>query len=142
MIIDTGQLARCVKTLDLSLTRLMQTDEQAPDYEIFRNAVIKGYELSLETAGKLLRRAIKEYTGAPRDVDDLPYKELIRRGLKYGLIADSAAVERWFDYRDNRNNTAHDYGVGFAQATLKLLPLFLTDVRALEKTISEKFGDV
>ncbi|MEN8219100.1 MAG: hypothetical protein ABFS56_22570 [Pseudomonadota bacterium] len=30
--------------------------------------------------------------------------------------------ERWFEYRDNRNNTAHDYGEHFAESTLKLFP--------------------
>jgi len=28
-------------------------------------------------------------------------------------------VERWFAYRDNRNDTAHDYGEGFANETLR-----------------------
>lgn len=36
-------------------------------------------------------------------------------------------VERWFVYRDNRNNTAHDYGEAFAKQTLVLIPGFLED---------------
>jgi len=28
-------------------------------------------------------------------------------------------------YCDNRNKTAHDYGIGFAEETLKLLPDFV-----------------
>jgi len=31
-------------------------------------------------------------------------------------------AERWLEYRDNRNDTAHDYGEGFANDTLALLP--------------------
>lgn len=50
------------------------------------------------------------------------------------------AVERWFLYRDNRNNTAHDYGVGFAEETLALLPAFLVDVRAVEVLLRERLG--
>jgi hypothetical protein len=45
-----------------------------------------------------------------------------------------------FVYRDNRNNTAHDYGVGFAEETLTLLPEFLADARRVEATLREKFG--
>jgi hypothetical protein len=44
-------------------------------------------------------------------------------------------VQRWFAYRDNRNNTAHDYGVGFAEDTLKLMPGFISDARRLEVTL-------
>ena len=40
-------------------------------------------------------------------------------------------VERWLSYRDNRNDTAHDYGEEFAETTLKLLPAFVEDAKAL-----------
>jgi len=49
-------------------------------------------------------------------------------------------VTRWFAYRDNRNNTAHDYGKGFAEDTLALMPTFLADARALETTLREKLS--
>ena len=93
----------------------------------------------METAGKLLRKAIKSYTGNPRAVDDLIYKDVLRHAAKHGLM-DAAAVERWFTYRDNRNNTAHDYGEGFAEETLGLLPDFIKDARRIETTLHEKFG--
>lgn len=40
-------------------------------------------------------------------------------------------MERWFTYRNNRNKTAHDYGVGFAEKTPVLLPQFVADTQAL-----------
>lgn len=140
MEISTEHLNRCVQTLNTSLDMLRESAVDSPEYEVFRNAVIKGFELTLETAGKLLRRALKEYsTGSPRAIDSLSYKELFRHALKHGLIKDPALVERWFEYRDNRNSTAHDYGIGFAHETLGLLPDFLNDVRELEKSLREKF---
>ena len=45
------------------------------------------------------------------------------------------AVERWLRYRDNRNDTAHDYGEDFAEATLKVLPSFVADATALADMI-------
>ena len=45
------------------------------------------------------------------------------------------AVERWLAYRDHRDDTAHDYGEDFAEATLKLLPAFVADARALAAMI-------
>ena len=101
--------------------------------------MVKGFELTLETAGKLLRRGLKAYTGRPREVDALTYKDVLRHAAKRGLMT-TEMVERWFGYRDNRNNTAHDYGIGFAEETLTLLPMFLSDAKALAETLQEKLG--
>lgn len=139
MNLNTDHFTRCITTLEASLALLRGADPQSIDYEIFRNAVVKGFELTLETAGKLLRRALKAYTGKPRDVDRLTFKDLLRHAAKHGLLSTDA-VERWFLYRDNRNSTAHDYGVGFAGETLTLLPGFITDARALETVLRERLG--
>ena len=139
MSLRTEHLARCLQTLQISLEQLRQAPAGSIDYEIYPNAVVKGFELSLETAGKLLRKAIKTYTGSPRAVDELTYKEVLRHAAKHGLL-QTVEVERWFAYRDNRNTTTHDYGVGFAEETLVLLPDFLADARRLEVTLREKFG--
>jgi hypothetical protein len=65
MNLRTEHLARCLETLDKSLVQLKLAPEDSIDYEIYRNAVVKGFELTLETAGKLLRKAIKSYVGNP-----------------------------------------------------------------------------
>jgi len=139
MNLRTEHLARCLLTLEKSLEHLQRAPEDGIDYEIYRNAVVKGFELTLETAGKLLRKGLKTYTGNPRAIDELTYKDVLRHAAKHGLL-EMAAVKRWFAYRDNRNNTAHDYGRGFAEETLGLLPDFLKDARCLETTLREKFG--
>ena len=56
------------------------------------------------------------------------------------MSTDTTFVERWLRYRDNRNDTAHDYGEGFAETTLKLLPGFIVDARALVEIVG-KAGD-
>ena len=139
MNLRTEHLSRCIETLEKSLSQLEKTQSGSIEYEIFRNATVKGYELTLETTGKLLRKAIKSYVSNPRSIDELAYKEVLRQAAKYGLM-DDASVERWFAYRDNRNSTAHDYGEGFAEETLVLLPDFIKDARRVEKTLHEKFG--
>lgn len=64
--------------------------------------------------------------------------DVLRHGGKHSLL-DQAAVERWLSYRANRNSTAHDYGVGFANDTLILLPVYLTDVRLLAVKLQDAF---
>jgi nucleotidyltransferase substrate binding protein (TIGR01987 family) len=139
MSLRTEHLARCLQTLEKSLDQLARAPAESIDYEIYRNAVVKGFESTLETAGKLLRKAVKTYTGTPRAVDELTFKDVFRHATIHGLM-DSDAVERWFAYRDDRNSTAHDYGRGFAEETLSLMPEFLQDARRLEAALRERFG--
>lgn len=139
MNLNTDHLLRCIATLESSLERLNKSEPGSIDYEVFRNAVVKGFELVLEISGKLLRKALKAYGGSPKAMDELFYKDILRHAGKHGLLS-VAEIERWFAYRDNRNNTAHDYGIGFAQETLALMPQFLADAHALESVLRDKFA--
>ncbi len=62
MHLRTEHLARCLQTLEKSLAQLDLVPSDSIDYEIYRNAVVKGFELTLETTGNLLRKAVKSYT--------------------------------------------------------------------------------
>lgn len=137
--LNTDHLSQCIQTLEVSLSYLNQSEPNSINHEIYRNAAIKGFELALETSGKLLRKALKAYAANPRSVDELTFKEVLRQAAKHNLICTDA-VERWFSYRDNRNNTAHDYGLAFAELTLKLLPQFLIDASTLQKALQIKLG--
>jgi nucleotidyltransferase substrate binding protein (TIGR01987 family) len=130
MSLNTDHLNQCVTTLERSLELLNNADKNSIEYEVFRNATIKGFELTLETAGKLLRKKLKSYFTIPKEVDDMIFKDILRHANKHGLLT-AEEVKQWFKYRDNRNNTAHDYGLGFAEHTLTLLSSFLNDVKNL-----------
>ena len=134
MGIDTTFLRRCIATLDLALEHLKGAEEDTIIYDLHRAACVKEFELVLEQSGKLLRKRLAPYFASNRQADRLVFKDLFRHAAKHGLI-DSDAVERWLRYRDNRNQTAHDYGSGFAEATLKLLPGFIADASALADVI-------
>lgn len=139
MALNVEHLLRTADTLAEAIKRLAEVkSEQDTLYDLFRNAAIKSFELSLETAGKLLRKALKLYGGSPREVDKLVFNDLFRHACKHGLL-DQAAVERWLAYRANRNTTAHDYGAGFANETLKLMPEYLRDVRHLATELQRLF---
>lgn len=140
MSLTTEHLRRTVATLEQAIAKIRNvTDTDSVAYDLYRNAAIKSFELSLETTGKLLRKALKHYGGSPRDVDRLVFKDLFRHAGKHGLL-DEAAVQRWFAYRANRNVTAHDYGEGFANETLKILPAYVTDAAALADALEEVFN--
>jgi len=134
MALQTTHLKRCIDTLESSISLLDQAEVGSIDYEIYRNASVKGFELTLETAGKLLRKSLKPFFPSGKAVDQLYFKDLFRHAAKHGLISLDE-VERWLGYRDNRNSTAHDYGEGFAEETKKLLPGFIKDARSLLATL-------
>ncbi|MCA3155593.1 MAG: nucleotidyltransferase substrate binding protein [Burkholderiales bacterium] len=139
MPLNVEHLLRTANTLEQALLAIeAQENREDVRFDLYRNAAIKSFELSLETAGKLLRKALKAYGGAPREVDKLVFNDVLRHAGKHGLM-DVSTVERWLSYRANRNNTAHDYGEGFANDTLKLLPTYLNDVRALAPAIQKVF---
>lgn len=140
MILNTDHLKRCIETLRSSLTFYEQASADSIDQEIFRNAIVKGYELAQETSFKLLKKALRDYGHGAKKLDSTPIKDLLRLSATHGLMT-LEEVERWFAYRDNRNNTAHDYGENFAKETLRLIPGFIDDVTRLEAVLCERYSD-
>jgi nucleotidyltransferase substrate binding protein (TIGR01987 family) len=140
MMLNTDHLKRCIGTLESSLAFYSQAEEGSIEQEVFRNAILKGYELAQETVFKLLKRALKDFGHGGKKLDATPVKEILRLAATHGLMTVDE-VERWFAYRDNRNSTAHDYGEGFAKETLALLPGFVRDASTLEATLRVRFGE-
>lgn len=139
--IDTTFLRRCIQTLERAYVRLDQLpSSDHPDYELYRAACVKEFELVLELAGKLLRKRIASYFASGKQVARLTYKDLFRHASRHDLM-DIGMVERWIRYRDTRNETVHDYGEDFAESTLTLLPRFIGDAKALADLIEEEISD-
>lgn len=136
-IIATAYLERCISTLDKAYGLLKQTDPQEIDYDMYRSACIKEFEIILEQCGKLLRKALKPYFHASKAVDQLYFKDVFRQCVLRSIISVDLC-ERFLAYRDNRNITAHDYGVKFAQETLVLLPTFITDAYLIVDAIKQQ----
>jgi len=136
MSIDTTFLRRCIASLEQALKGIQEIRiaEDHVMHDIYRAACVKEFELVLEQSGKLLRKRLRAYFASNRQADRLNFKDLFRHAAHHDLI-DCDAVERWLGYRDNRNDTAHDYGKDFAEATLKLLPAFIADAKALAEVI-------
>ncbi len=140
MNLNTDHLKRCIQTMRASLTFFEQAAPESIDQEIYRNAIVKGYELTQETSFKLIKKTLRDYGYGAKKLDNTPIKDVLRLSATHGLMT-LEEVERWFAYRDNRNNTAHDYGEGFAKEMLKLLPGFIADVTRLEAVLRERYSE-
>lgn len=132
--INTEYLARCIATLEKSYEMLQQAPKDSIDYELYRNSLVKGFEMTLEQSGKLLKKVLNPYFASKKTVDTLTFKDIFRQAHKHSLITEEE-TKRWMQYRDNRNSTAHDYGQAFAEETLSLVKKFLEDVKNLKKVI-------
>jgi nucleotidyltransferase substrate binding protein (TIGR01987 family) len=135
MKLDISYYERCIHTLEKAYNLLLQTPNESLDFELYRSACIKEFEIILEQSGKLLRKLLKPYFHSSKEADKLHFKDIFRHAALRGLISTEAS-ERWLAYRDNRNHTAHDYGVNFAEETLVLVPDFIKDAWAIADMIN------
>lgn len=137
MNIDTTFYERCIKTLEKAYELLNTANPDHIEYDMYRSACIKEFEIILEQSGKLLKKKLKPYFHSSKAVDQLFFKDIFRHAVLRNIISDDAC-ERWLQYRDNRNNTAHDYGVNFAKETVLLLPQFIADATNLANAIKQQ----
>lgn len=134
MNVETAYLERCIATLDKALALLKQSDPEVIDYDMYRSACVKEFEIILEQSGKLLRKVLKPFFHSSQAVDQLVFKDVFRHAVLRNILTAEAG-ERWLQYRDNRNSTAHDYDANFAEETVTLLPQFIADAIALADAI-------
>jgi hypothetical protein len=83
------------------------------------------------------KKCLKPYFASAKQVDQLIFKDIFRYAAKHDLISLEEA-ERWLTYRDNRNDTAHDYGAGFADDTLALLTQFIIDAYRVNEMLKNQ----
>ena len=134
MSINTEYFTMCIAVLEKAYELIKTGQEGSIDYEMYRNSLVKGFEMTLEQSGKLLRKRLLPYFASKKAVDALTFKDLFRHAYKHSLLNEDE-ISRWMKYRDNRNNTAHDYGRAFAEETLALIDDFLKDVKNLRTVI-------
>lgn len=123
-------------TLDLSsfekahasLQRVLERSRDVPDDEDIRDACIQRFEYTYELAFKMLKRQLEQELPSREELDQLPFKEVIRVGAERGLIA---VPERWFDYRDKRNITSRTYDEEKAREVYSVLADFAADAADL-----------
>ncbi len=135
--LNTDYFIRCIATLEKAFNALNEQSDDSDLYDIYRAACVKEFEIILEQAGKLLKKCLKPYFATPKHVDKLTFKDIFRTAAKHDLISLEES-ERWLTYRDNRNSTAHDYGVSFADETLTLLPQFILDATKISDVIKNQ----
>lgn len=132
--LDTTYIKRCNLALARAFEYLSQYDEDEIEYDMYRSAVIKEFEIILEQAGKLLKKLLKPYLHTNKAVDKLNFKDIFRQAGLHSILSIDE-VDRWLKYRDNRNSTSHDYGENLANETLVIIEQFIKDTNRLIEAI-------
>ena len=83
MYIDTSFLQRCVQTLEMSLELLNRNEKDSIQYDMYRSASIKEFEIILEQSGKLLKKSLKPYFHSNKEADKLFFKDVINVPASY-----------------------------------------------------------
>lgn len=124
MQLDFTSLEKAISQLKKSID-FCNSDLAKNDAEIFfqfRSASIQAFEYSFELSVKFIRRKLEIMETAEDVIDNLGYRDLIRKAAERGLLEE---VERWFVYREKRNETSHTYDYRKAENIYKILPEFL-----------------
>lgn len=126
---------RCdMSTLDLTSLRnaLRQLEEgiadaeKHADMEVVRDGAIQRFEYCYELCTKMIKRSLEVQFGDT--VDQMNLRDVLRTAFERGLIADVAG---WFDFRDERNKTAHTYDELIAAEVFQAAKHFLPEARFL-----------
>ncbi len=94
----------------------------------------------LELSGKILRKTLGLFYANNKLADKLPFKDVFRYAAKHGLL-ELDVIERWMQYRDYRNSSAHEYVEQFAESILQILPDFIDDAKTLVDTVERVINE-
>jgi nucleotidyltransferase substrate binding protein (TIGR01987 family) len=110
--------------------------DAAPQDALIRDAVIQRFEFTYELSMKMLRRYLRLVAISEDEVNDLTFRDLIRRASDLNLIKGD--LGSWVAFRQARNDTVHTYNetraIEVAGATTK----FALEARTLLEALKEK----
>lgn len=72
--INTQYLEKCIAVLEKSYEKLKLTKEDTIDYELYRNSLVKGFEMTLEQNGKLLKKKLNPYFASKKPLICFPLR--------------------------------------------------------------------
>lgn len=99
MPLTTEYLHRTAHMLETAPSRMAALPSpDSPQHQMYRHAAGGRPGMAFEAVEGLLRKMLKRYVGLPRAVDQLPFRDLLRRASRYGVL-DEASVRCWMVYR-------------------------------------------
>lgn len=131
MMLDLASLNKAIKALKAALgvasseAQMSKMSQDAKD--TIRAGVIQSFEFTYELCWKFMKRWLENNLGSAY-VDGVNRRELFRLGAEHHLISQ---VDKWMEYHDQRNETAHTYDQKTAEEVFATAKDFLQDAEEL-----------
>ena len=134
--INLDALERANARLGRFIELYSAVEDGTPEYDAFLAAVIKGFEFTYGQSISVIRRYVADYVLSPGQAGQMALPDIIRAAAKSGLIGPPL---EWFDFRDWRNETAHEYfEEESAEKIANAAPQFHSAVAQLIITLRER----
>ena len=134
---DFDKFQKSLKHLELQYQNYQSLEERSElgtlDQEAIKESIIQRFETCYDTLWKHLKRYLTEELGLA-EVRNSP-KPVFRLANENQLLRD---LESWLKYADTRVDTAHDYSLEKADASLELMEEFIDDAIGLYQTMTGK----
>ena len=137
MSLDLSSLSKAIEFLErtIKVAERSLTDGSDEDtVEALRAGVIQNFEFTYELCWKFMRRWLEVNLGTVY-VEGVSRRELFRLSAEHRLITD---VERWMEYHEDRNETAHTYNEETAQAVYVTACEFVLNARLLLESLEAR----
>lgn len=131
MIISTTPFRQALLSLSKALDRASNDPTDLEE----RDACIQRFEYTYELGIKTIKRYIEHEMPLPEKVDQLNYRDLLRLAFEVGLIEH---VQKWFQFREARNQTIHAYDENKAKAVFHVLPEFVNHAQYLLNELDKR----
>ncbi|MHC4511099.1 MAG: nucleotidyltransferase substrate binding protein [Planctomycetota bacterium] len=138
MKLDLSSLRKAVESLEKTLrvaddnTFMSRLNEDQK--EAVRAGVIQNFEFTYELCWKFMRRWLEVNLGSVY-VAGVARRQLFRLSAEHRLVSD---VDRWMEYHDARNETAHTYDENTAADVFETAHPFLADARKLLEALEAR----
>jgi len=131
MKLDLSSLRKAVESLEKTLAvaddETFMSGLNDDQKQAVKAGVIQNFEFTYELCWKFMRRWLETNLGSVY-VAGVARRQLFRLSAENRLLSD---VDRWMEYHDARNETAHTYDESTAEDVLETAHRFLADAREL-----------
>ena len=130
--IDLSSLERALGQFEIAITAWTTT----PADDLVRDAVIQRFEFTYELSIKMLRRYLRSVAASDDEVNELTFRDLIRRASDLKLVRRDVLI--WLDFRQARTDTVHTYNEIRAVEVAETAKTFAGEARLLLNSLKER----
>ncbi len=134
-MIQISNLEEAYKTLKICYADY-ESNQNSSLLEYIADSCVKRFEYTLEAAWKLTKKIFIQNYG--KTEKELSMNNIFRLMQGYGFTEN---WERWRNYYQKRNDTAHEYNLVKSRKIIEIIPDFLKDTEMLIEKLKKNIQD-